>query len=67
MRIVIVEEEVHLKRRELINVLTKNGFELRRHGSNHDIYRKGNKHISVPRHKEINEDTANSIIKEAGI
>lgn len=58
---------MHLKRRDLIKTLTDNGFELFRHGSNHDIYRNGNIQITIPRHKEINEDTAKGILKEAGL
>ncbi len=67
MRIIIIRKEVLLlKRRDLIDSLTSNGYELYRHGSNHDIYRKGKKQIAVPRHKEIVEDTARGILKEAG-
>lgn len=68
MRIIITRKEVKLlKRRDLIGSLTDSGFELYRHGSNHDIYRKGSQSIAVPRHKEINEDTARDILKEAGL
>lgn len=56
-----------MKSRDLIKALTDNGFKLYRHGSNHDIYRKGKISISVPRHKEINEDTARAILREAGL
>lgn len=68
MRIIIIRKEVMLlKRRDLIDSITSNGYELYRHGSNHDIYRKGKKQIAVPRHKEIVEDTARGILKEAGL
>lgn len=56
-----------MKRRELVKTLTDNGYELYRHGSNHDIYRKGKIKIAVPRHTEIIEDTARDILKEAGL
>ncbi len=56
-----------MKRRDLIDTLKRNGFELYRHGGSHDIYRKGNIQITVPRHNEINEDTARAILKEAGL
>ena len=56
-----------MKRKDLIKVLTENGYELYRHGSNHDIYRKGKKCIPIPRHGEINEMTAKDIKKEAGL
>lgn len=68
MRIIINRKEVILlKRRDLIKALTENGFELHRHGSGHDIYRKGKIGIAVPRHKEIVEETAKGILKEAGL
>ncbi len=56
-----------MKQKDLIDVLKQNGFELYRHGSNHDIYRKGKNSIAVPRHREINEETAKGILKEAGL
>lgn len=56
-----------MKSRDLIKTLTDNGFELYRHGGSHDIYRKEKIRISVPRHKEINEDTARAILREAGL
>ena len=68
MRIIKSRKEVMLlKRRDLIETLTSNGYELYHHGSNHDIYRKGKKQIAIPRHKEIVEDTARGILKEAGL
>lgn len=33
----------------------KAGFIFERHGSNHDIYKRGNEREEVPRHKEIND------------
>ncbi len=56
-----------MKSRDMIKSLTQNGFELYRHGSNHDIYKKGKIQITIPRHKEINEETARGIMKEAGL
>lgn len=56
-----------MKQRDLIKLLKENGFQLDRNGGNHDIYVKENKQIAVPRHKEINELLARSILKEAGI
>ncbi|MCX5215611.1 hypothetical protein OG689_41390 [Kitasatospora sp. NBC_00240] len=40
-------------------------LDLVRHGSNHDLYEIGEVRLIVPRHAEVNEITANSIIKEA--
>lgn len=54
-----------MKRRNLIKKLTQNGWWLVRHGADHDIYTNGEKSQSVPRHNEINEITANSILRKA--
>jgi len=57
-----------MKRRDLINILRKNGFEKAREGSAHTIYKAGNKReVQVPRHRELNENTANQILKDAGL
>ena len=53
-----------MKRRELVKRLVKAGFELERHGSNHDVYSRGKDREEVPRHREIDEDLAKSIIKK---
>lgn len=52
-----------MKTRDLIRLLKKNGWKFQRHGSNHDVYIKGSASESVPRHKEIDEMLAKSIIK----
>ena len=41
--------------------------QLKRNGSNHDIYHKGKDRESVPRHTEIDEDLAKAIIKRRGL
>lgn len=58
-----------MKRRELIELLEKNGFTLARHGGEHDIYwsPKVNRPIPVKRHREIPENEARAILKEAGL
>ncbi|MCL2082953.1 MAG: type II toxin-antitoxin system HicA family toxin [Oscillospiraceae bacterium] len=58
-----------MKRRDIIKKLEKNGFVLDRHGGNHDIYHneKTNKRVPVGRHKEIDENLAKEIFKEAGL
>lgn len=56
-----------MKAKDLIRVLKENGWELLRHGANHDIYTNGTYNISVPRHREIKERTAKIILQEAGI
>ncbi|MEW1913780.1 hypothetical protein AB0442_36035 [Kitasatospora sp. NPDC085895] len=40
-------------------------LELVRHGANHDLYELGTVRLTVPRHPDVNELTARSILKEA--
>lgn len=54
-----------MKKHEVLKIMKKCGWELKRNGSNHDIWCKGDKVISVPRHKDINHLTSIRIIKEA--
>lgn len=56
-----------MKRKDLIELLLKNGWKLKRHGSNHDIYAKGEQRETIPRHREIKEILANSIIRRRGL
>lgn len=56
-----------MKRRDLIARLEKAGFVLDRHGANHDVYKRGNDKEIIPRHSEINENLAKSIIKRWGL
>jgi mRNA interferase HicA len=53
-----------MKQRDLIKKLEENGFVFERHGSNHDIYSRGEDVEEVPRHKEVNERLAKSIIRK---
>ncbi len=53
-----------MKRRDLIKLLEKNGWYLKRNGGDHDIYTNGEKTQPVPRHSEIKERLAKKIIKE---
>ncbi|MEO8026825.1 MAG: type II toxin-antitoxin system HicA family toxin [Bryobacteraceae bacterium] len=55
-----------MKRIELIRALEKNGCVLVRHGGSHDWYRNQNTGMSqaVPRHREIQEKLAKSILKK---
>jgi len=53
-----------MKQRDLIKKLERLGFEFERHGSNHDIYRRGAEIEQVPRHKEINEKLAKAILRK---
>lgn len=52
-----------MKRKDLIKRLEKAGFTLERHGGSHDVYSRGKDKETVPRHSEINENLAKSILK----
>ena len=57
-----------MKRRDLIKILEANGFSKVREGDEHTIYKAPNKRaVQVPRHREINENTARQILKDAGL
>ena len=55
-----------MKRKDLISTIEKRGAILVRHGGKHDWFQnpKTGKCQPVPRHKEINEHLARSIIKK---
>lgn len=52
-----------IKRKDLIKRLEKAGFTLERHGGNHDVYSRGKDKEVIPRHSEINENLAKTILK----
>lgn len=52
-----------MKRKDLIKRLEKAGFTLERHGGNHDVYSRGKDKEVIPRHSEINENLAKSILR----
>ena len=52
-----------MKRNDLIKLLERNGWYLKRCGSGHDIYTNGTESEPIPRHKEIKENLAKAIIK----
>ncbi len=56
-----------MKRRDLIKLFEKNGWWLLRSGGNHDIYTNGRQLEPIPRHGEIKENLAKSIIKRHGL
>ncbi len=56
-----------MKQRELIKKLEKAGFEFSRHGGDHDIYVRGSDIEQIPRHREIKETLAKSIIRKWGL
>jgi hypothetical protein len=55
-----------MKRRELVRKVEEAGAVLIRHGAKHDWYHNPNTKMSqpIPRHTEINEFLAKSIIKK---
>jgi len=56
-----------MKRKDLIKKLEAAGYRLNRTGD-HAIYEKpGRRPVQVPNHREINEYTARTVLKAAGI
>lgn len=53
-----------MKRRDLVKLLEKNGWYYMRDGGRHDIYTNGKFSEPIPRHREINELLAKSIIRK---
>jgi mRNA interferase HicA len=53
-----------MKRKELEKLLKKAGFVFVRHGGRHDVFQRGKDEEQLPRHTEINEMLAKSIIKK---
>lgn len=58
---------IQTKRSDLIKLLEKNGWRLKRYGAAHDIYTNGTESETIPRHKELNENLAKVIIKRRGL
>ena len=56
-----------MKRKDLIRLLLQNGWEKVREGANHTIYAKGSESETIPRHTDIAESLAKSIIKRRGL
>lgn len=56
-----------MKRADLVRRLEQNGWHLLRNGSNHDIYTNGVKNETIPRHREISERLAQTILKRTGV
>jgi len=54
-----------MKRNKLEKELKNLGWYFLRHGANHDIWTDGNKQEPIPRHNEINEKLARSILRKA--
>lgn len=57
-----------MKRRDLIKILLSNGYVLIRDSGDHSIFKAPDKRpVQVPKHRELNENTARQILKDAGI
>lgn len=56
-----------MKRADLIKKLEDGGFVFDRHGSNHDIYVRGNTKETIPRHREVDERLAKAILRRNGL
>jgi mRNA interferase HicA len=57
-----------LKRRDIIKKLESAGYHMARDDGNHTVYeRPGSRPVQVPRHREVNENTAKTILKIAGV
>ncbi|MEQ2454966.1 type II toxin-antitoxin system HicA family toxin [Flavonifractor hominis] len=56
-----------MKRRDLIKLLERNGWQLFRNGGNHDVYIKDGEIEVIPRHNEIKEMLAKAIIRKHGL
>jgi len=54
-----------VKKKDLEQKLTDLGWAFLREGGKHEIWTNGDDQIPVPRHREINENTARGILKRA--
>jgi predicted RNA binding protein YcfA (HicA-like mRNA interferase family) len=54
-----------MKKRELEKRLRQLGWRFLRHGGKHDVWTDGEREEPIPRHVEINEHLAKSILKRA--
>lgn len=62
------KEGTSMKRRDLIKKLEAGGFTFERNGHKHDVYKNAaGEEEQVPRHREINEILARSILKRWGL
>ncbi len=52
-----------MKRRDLINLLERNGWRMKRDDGKHTVYEKGKNREAIPRHRELDEGLAREIIR----
>jgi len=61
-----------VKRQALVSKIRKAAkmadlkWEMVREGSNHEVWQCGTTKVSIPRHREVNEITAENILKDLG-
>ena len=55
-----------MKRRQLVRILLGAGFESDG-GTNHEHFKKGKLTVMVPRHREITDQMAKVILRQAGL
>ncbi len=55
-----------MQRRELVKILLENGW-ASRGGTNHEHFWKEGKMVMVKRHREIEDQTAKRILRQAGL
>jgi mRNA interferase HicA len=53
-----------MKKKKLIKEMRRLGWWFHREGGNHEIWTNGTFSVSIPRHKEIKENTAKGILKD---
>lgn len=56
-----------MKKKDLLKLFYEKGWELTEHGARHDILSKNKQKEYIPRHREINEMLAKSLIKKHGL
>ena len=57
-----------MKRRDLVKKLEAAGYREKRNDGDHAVYvKKDSRSVQVPNHREVNENTARSILKTAGL
>jgi len=59
--------KIEIGRSKIVSRLERDGWQLDRHGAEHDIYRHpGRGFLSLPRHRTLTPGVARSIAKKAG-
>ncbi|MXY68007.1 MAG: type II toxin-antitoxin system HicA family toxin [Acidobacteriia bacterium] len=54
-----------MRRRKLERELSAMGWRFKRHGAKHDMWTDGQVTVSIPRHREVEEELAKAILKFA--